>query len=329
METGVPQRIRDEAKAADEALNQLVEASPAPPAANDAPPDQPPAPPDQPPAPPPAQMPAGELERLMQAHRTLQGMFNKQQSELQETKGRIAQLSEMTQRAPEPAAPPPRQSLVSDEEVKDFGEDLISVIRRAAKEEFLPSVNNLLRRVELLEGRAGQTEQVAQQAQQTLQMSAEQRFESDLTAKVPNWTEVNEMQGFLDWLEKPDKYSRQKKMSLLQQAYNRLDADTVSSFFADYLAESGQSGLPASDAAKDALNPTNPTPPPFDPQSLIAPSSVAGGNATTENPGGRVWRTSEVTQVYDDHMQKRLSPERFAALEREIFQATAEGRVRD
>jgi hypothetical protein len=274
--------------------------------------------------------PDAELARLHQQLQTEAGRRAATEQELAELRGRMAQLSEQVARTPAPAPAPaaPPSSLITEEDLKDFGPDLLGVIERSIKQHVGGQVSALVSRLGRLEVLLGQTQQAAQVAQKSAQELAAERYYgelSGLTRHVGDWRATNDDAGFLDWLKNVDTFSSKTLQELLVDAHGRADAKTVSQFFLKYWESKGIA--PAAPAPTSA--PAQPTPaaPTIDARTLVAPAPAAAPTPNLNPRGGKVWKESEISQIYDDRTRGRITAERFAQLEGEAMQAIAEGRV--
>jgi hypothetical protein len=140
---------------------------------------------------------------------------------------------------------------------------------------------------------------------------------------MPGWTETNEDQRFIDWLENVDKLSRRKYGDLLSEAHGNMEAERVTDIFCTYKPE-----LRASAPQSAGPQPTNPEPEPvIDPMTLVAPNTAPAAPAPAAPPPGKIWSQADVDKLYDDKQKKRISESVFVQREAEYLQALAEGRV--
>lgn len=157
----------------------------------------------------------------------MQGRYEKAQQTIAAMSEQIAALQRSVaqmQAAPRPAEEPKEsERFLTPEEINDYGEDFLNVIRKAAKEETLPVIKKYEGEIERLKQQlAGVNGYVAQNDQQ--------RMEQTLDQAVPNWREMNEnwlTNGFRDWLQLPDPYSGAIRHSLMNEAWDRRDAARV------------------------------------------------------------------------------------------------------
>lgn len=319
--------------------------APAPAAPAAAAPAAPPADPNAPPAAPAAAQP----QEWEQKYKVLQGKYNAEVPRLQRkdtenteairqlreqltaTQNLLASLSAQREAAPAAAQPTPAAptKLVKDEEVREFGADLIDVMRRVVREENATLLPEIDRRVAPVAHRVDQVAQHSQQVGARVARNDQQSVLSQLEDAVPNWQELNEDQGFLEWLDQVDPFSGHKRGALLQQAYKAHDGPRVVAFFSGYIKEHAVVTPPAVPATPAAPAPA--AAPQKKLEQFVAPGTPKTGAAVTQDLSGkRVWSRAEVGQFYADSSAGRFkgtAAER-KAIEADIFAAQREGRIR-
>ncbi len=294
---------------------------------------EPPAPPAQQPA---AAPPPTDWE---QKFKVLQGKYNAEvprlaarlrelESDLTGARTLLASLSTSTPPAQPAAAPPATpQKLVRDEEVREFGPDLIDIMRRVAREEGATLLPEIDRRVQPITQQVRQVEQTTQQVGERLARVDQQTVLQQLAQAVPNWAQVNEDPRFLDWLDQQDPYSGHPRGEMLAQAYKKHDGPRVVAFFTGFLKENAVVAPPA---------PPSAAAPPAQPQRTLE-QMVAPGQQRTGTQGGaqqgsgkRVWTRAEIGNFYASLQSgkfKGTAAER-KALEADIYAAQRENRIR-
>ncbi len=172
-------------------------------------------------------------EKWEQRYRTLKGMYDADVPRLHtqvkdlttQNADLAAQLTELRKKvdqlsaAPTPAA----DTLVTDEDVKNFGADLIEVQRKVAREvtqEF---------QVELDALRA-ENKSLREQLTTTSGEVATSTFDQKLHRLVPDFDTVNADPRWIKWLEEIDELTRAPRKSFAQAAFNNGDADAVAHF---------------------------------------------------------------------------------------------------
>lgn len=344
----LPQQIRDQISAADairadmgrdpqEDANEPSQ-PPAPPPANPPappPPPQPPAPaqPSLPPAAASAASPPQEGETLEQRYRSTAGRLEQALRLNEQMHERVqfleSQMASMRARGaeppapPQPAQPPARPKLVTDEEVQDFGEDLLNVVGKRAREEYAPEFEELAARLRRLEGRV-------EGASTVIERTQVQEVYHSLDQAVPNWRELNRSDDFKMWLQQPDFLSGRRRHDMLQEAFTGHEAGRVVAFFKGFLSE----------AASPPQNPQARTPsaPPLPGngngsgkpslESFAAPGRAR--SAPQELPPDKpVYTHAWIAKfMADKRTGKYRGREADAeAIERDIYQAQHEGRI--
>ncbi len=323
------------------------------PPSGEAPPATPPAaaaPPATPPAAPVAKLPPEEWE---QRYKVLQGKYNAEvprlQTTVRELTDRVRQMSEQltaTQtllasfggqqasapagNAPPASAPAAPAKLVKDEEVREFGADLIDVMRRVVREEQSALLPEIDRRVAPVAQRVDQVASAASQVAKRVQQSDQQTVHDMLTEQVPNWLKINENPEFLAWLDQKDPYAGRVRGEMLEQAYKSHDGPRVVAFFKGFLNEHAAVTPPAPAASE-------PPPAPAAPQvkldSLVTPGLPKTGVAGAQDGSGkRVWTRAEIGRFFADKAAGKYNStdgkQRAAAMEADIFAAQRENRVK-
>lgn len=259
-----------------------------------------------------------QLDAANQRWKVLQGMVDKKDDELQNLRVMLAQLASR-----EDTPQPDNQSvapatLITAEDVKEYGTDLLDLIGRKAREIFAAEFDN---RMPQMQERFGKLESSLQTVEQTTTKTAKTSFEGKLAEDVPDWRELNVDPGFLTWLEGTDPYTGLRKLDLLRNAYAEMDATRTAAFFVTYKKEAN---IVSSASAAET-----PVSPPKEDDKLV--KLVAPGKSKTNTPrqetNNRVWSRTEIAKLYDDKMAGRISQTEFDKLERDLFRAQQEGRI--
>lgn len=209
-------------------------------------------------------------------------------------------------------------SLVTEQEIADYGEDFLTVVGKRARQEMAPVLTAYQKEIESLrsqlEGFNGYVKQGSQE-----------KLLSSLDTQVPNWRDLNTDAGFLDWLGLPDPYSGGIRHDMLKAAFAQGDALRVAAFFKGFLSEEA---VRAPAATGPELEGTRV--PKVSLQSLAAPGkakTAAAGSAPTEKP---IISRAEISKFYSD-VASGTYKDRDAQKnkrEAEIFAAQREGRIR-
>ena len=329
----VPQTVQRLAALADAAHQQAYgtgEPQP-PPAPEPAPAPQPapvapepvaapqPAPAPVAPEPAPAPEPAvGTAEHEHARFLSMKGRFEQSQTTIGSLQQQLSELGDelvrtqqhITRHQPEPPKP---QKLVTDEDVKTYGPELIDVVQRAAREAVAPDLQAI----------QNQTRQVNQRVAQT----AQQGVYTALAEAVPNWNEINNTPEFKRWCSLPDIYSGELRGKLLNAALQGANAPRVIAFFKGFLAE----GVATGNAPAPHAEPVTPRVAAVPLETLVAPGRANPATGNTQVPGDKpVFTRAQIAGFYAN-VRKGVYAGRDAdkaSDEALIFAAQREGRVR-
>jgi hypothetical protein len=228
----------------------------------------------------------------------------------------------------EPAAP----RLVTDEEAKAYGTDLLDVVGRRAQEVYEPTIGRLLQRVEGLEAQlAGMGRHVVQSAQMTLGQVLTQQVGRD-------WATQNTDPEFIAWLQGEDPVSGFNRQQLLITARDSGNAVRVAHLFNAYRRETGKyEGAPAT--ASTAITPPSdggqPAPAGTGGRTGKVPltSLVAPGRSRSPAPapaGGdeiALMTEDEINAHYRLRTLNQVKPEERKAFDARLAAAMAAGKV--
>ena len=268
---------------------------------SDPPPADPPADP-VPPAtsndstPPPA---TGVDETVEHRYKVLQGKYNSEvprlSAENKDLKGRLQQL-ENDLEVLKNTKPP--EVLVKPEEIEQYGEGLIDVARRIAREELAGKEAEIA----ALKARIDSISNVTTQ-------NVEAGFFKSLTEMVPDWEQLNQDSKFLNWLEEIDELTGESRQSLLSRAEKSRDAVRTAKFF-NAFKKTSTSWAATNNQALD---------------SQIAPPTKKAPNAP---PAKKIWTRNEVADFYGRLRNGQIEDKDAVAIEADIMSAQIEGRIR-
>jgi hypothetical protein len=231
----LPRQVEAQLRELEALEKQLAEGqNPAP-----ADPDPQPAEPPQDPQPQPAEPkpveptptptePVVAEEKWEQKYKTLKGMYDAEvprlHADLRELKAQVDSLRKASETKPvEPAKPVAPTKLVTDADVEAFGQDLIEVQRKVAREvasEFRGE----------LDAMRAENEKLREQLTSTGTQVSEASFEQRLYRMVPDFEAVNADPKWIAWLNEVDPLLRAPRSSVAQQAFNQGDAEGVAHY---------------------------------------------------------------------------------------------------
>ena len=253
-------------------------------------------------------------------YKVLQGKYNAEvprlNAQLRELQGQVQQL--MNAPKPEPVKMTgddrEQESVVSEQDLVDYGDDLVDLIRRVARAEAAEKTKDLTPTIEEIRG----------QVQKSNQRQVTNSVYSKLDAEVQDWKEINKSPDFVGWLQDLDPYAGSVRQNLLSDAFAQGDGDRVVAFFKGYLAEQQAVSPP---------KPSNPEPaaqPQVRLEELAGPKAGSNGSsAPPQQPHAPQWTRAQIGKFYDDVHKGhyRLNPEKKAQIEASIAQAMAAGAV--
>ena len=263
-----------------------------------------------------------EVPRLHRQLRDADQAKSRMSDRISQLESEVRRLNEAPPKAPEPP--------LSQAEIDEFGPDLIDIIRRVAKAETGVVLDEQLKPVK--ESLKQEKETVAKSHTDVAESDRRQML-SDLAVAVPEWEKQNEDTKFLDWLDLEDPYTGQARTELLADAYMKADAPRLIAIFKGFQKENAvvtTKDEPSPETpAKDAKKPEQPL------EDLVAPGSPKTGSAGAQNESGKkVWTQKEITEFYTyknefikKNPEKEL-PEKVILLERDLFAAQGEGRIK-
>lgn len=191
-----------------------------------------------------------------------------------------------------------KQSLVKPEEIQEFGEPLVDLIRRAAREE-----------VSSKDSEIADLKSELKSMRSTTEHSTEATFYERLAQAVPDWMAVNDDAEFHTWLAEHDDFTGFQRQQLLTDAEKRKDAVRVARFFDAFKKSKSKTEF----AAASSL------------ESQVAPVST---RTEAPPPSKKIWTRGEVAEFYARDRRGEYTVEQAAVIDADIQAAVREGRVR-
>ena len=215
------------------------------------------------------------------------------------------------------------ESLLTPEEIADYGPDMIDVVKRAAQEAVAGQLAQL--RIE-----NDNLKEVVGNVGQQQELDVRGKLYGALTSAVPNWKQVNQHPDFLNWLAEEDVYAGVARKGMLTRAFELNDTSRVIEFFNGFLKENAALQPAANPQVHDVAPDIEPAGQPrVTLESLASPGLGASGGADNIQETGRMWKESEVGAFYAD-ARKGLYKGRsevYKATEVEIQAALTAGRI--
>lgn len=212
----------------------------------------------------------------------------------------------------------PTESLLSEEDINDYGADLLKVIGKKARDEVAPLLKAHQQEIAKLQAQLASVDG-KQQVRQADDLN------SQLDKALPNWGQVNTDPNFLAWLSLPDPYSGAIRYEMLNAAYSQGNARRVLAFFNGFLAEEAAMA-PAS--AEPDLGAT--TVPKIPLASLAAPGRAKAAASTPAPDEKPLITRAQIQSFYADvaarkYLGREAEKDRLEAM---IIAASNEGRIR-
>lgn len=254
-------------------------------------------------APAPTATPPSEGDDKWEArYKTLHGKYNAEvprlHAALKERDSKLNSLTEEVEALKAAVSAAPRESLIKPEEVNEFGEPLVDLIRRAARDEMSvkdAEIAKLKREVESVKTSTVENKEVS--------------FFDKLAKDVPDWMAINDDPDFHAWLGEVDDLTGAQRQEILSAAEEKRDADRVARFFKAF--KKVQENKSA--AATASLD------------SQVAPVA----SRVDEPPKGKkIWTRAEIADFYARDRRGELTEEQSAAIDKEVQLAIRERRVR-
>lgn len=321
----VPRHIQKEIEAV-AAIEQQLQTAPAP-TSTDAPEASPaPAPVPEPrnepdtlvdpapsPTPDPALAPDVPEEKWEVKYKRLQGKFDAEVPRLHRENKDLRQIIEhlqqqVAQLQAAPPAPAPKAEgktqpapLVTPEDIDTYGEELIDLQRRIAREgyaEFQAAIDALRQEKTELQAR--------------LDALAGNSFETKLRTVVPDFDAINADPRWIAWLDEVDPMLRAPRRIAAQTAFDQQDADAVKHYVELFKRSTGD----ATQTQRQA-----------ELRKQVQPARTGASSASGQQP--KFYTAAEADAVWStiQRLQARGQDDQARELEREISQAYTEGRV--
>lgn len=251
-------------------------------------------------------------ETWQQKYKTLKGMYDAEvprlHSDIRELKSqmdRLQKAAETPKQESKPAAQPTK--LVTDADVQAFGEDLIEVQRKVAREvaaEFRGE----------LDAMKAENDKLREQLNTTGNQVSEASFEQRLYRLVPDFQVVNADERWINWLNEVDPLLRAPRKSVAQDAFNRGDAEAVAHYIGMFKASVAPVEQPSDKAAEL--------------EKQIQPNRSAANAPVSQQ--AKTYTDAQVQKMFQKSVELSARGQRDEAmkLEAEIDAAYREGRVK-
>jgi len=250
-------------------------------------------------------------ETWQQKYKTLKGMYDAEvprlHSDVRELRSQMERLQKAAETPKSEPKPAKMEKLVTDADVQAFGEDLIEVQRKVAREvaaEFRGE----------LDAMKAENEKLREQLTMTGSQVSEASFEQRLYRLVPDFQTVNADERWIGWLNEVDPLLRAPRKSVAQDAFNRGDAEAVAHYIGMFKSSVAPAEQPSDRAAEL--------------EKQIQPKRSASTAPVSQQ--AKTYTDAQVQKMFQRSVELSSRGQRDEAmkLEAEIDAAYREGRVR-
>lgn len=259
-----------------------------------------------------------EDETFAQKYKTLRGKYDAEVPRLhQQVRDLTSQLDrlqkELSAKPVEPTKPKEKVSYVTDADRAEFGEELLDVQRRVAKEVSQEYEDRLEQQDEVIR-------KLEEQLQKTGSTVGEMGFAQRLATLVPDFQQIDNDERWVAWLNEHDPMLRSPRRVQAQAAFDAGDADAVAHYVGLWKATITDTAAPAKADRQAEL------------EKQVAPNRTA--NSTRTQSVGReakVYSQREVAAAWDKVRSLNTKGQYAEAekLEADLTAAYLEGRVRN
>lgn len=248
-----------------------------------------------------------EVEAANQRWKVLQGMIDKKDAEVDNMRALLAQLSQKAETHKDEVKP--SQVTAEDKEALD-AYDMFAPVNNIANEVFDSRIRVVMDEIaKLKQAISGVGEMAAK--------TDAEMFDDALTRQVPGWRQVNTDPAFIAWLQEEEGFSGKTRLNLLTDAYSSGNLARTARFFKAYEEVTGQVAAPeAPQTKKDNVT------------KLVSPGkSRSSVTPQVQANTAQIWSKDDISRLYDDKRNGRITQEEFDKYERDLFKAQGEGRI--
>jgi len=263
--------------------------------------------------------PTDVADDFKQKYNTLRGKYDAEVPRLHEqVRDLTSQVDELRrqlserEKSSEPTKPEEKVSYVTDADREEFGEELIDVQRRVAREVAAEYEQQLKAQSEVIEDLRSQ---IAKTGNQVGEMS----FAQQLNQLVPDFAQVDQDERWVAWLNEYDPMLRGPRRVQAKAAFDAGDAEAVAHYVKLFKESIAETKEPVADKRQAEL------------EKQVAPNRSAN-SARTQSAGkdAKIYSEREVKGAWDKirQLNTRGMFDEAAKLEANITAAYLEGRVR-
>jgi uncharacterized phage infection (PIP) family protein YhgE len=260
-----------------------------------------------------------------QRYQSLQGQFNSQvpalQQQVRQLTDSVSQLTAQAEKVQAKApAEPDQADLVTKTDVEAFGEDLVDLARRIAKEEFGKRESKYVKQIEQLQGQLSEATGQVGEVVQSQAVTANERFFSGLASALPAWESTQASAECQAWLSSRIPGTTATWDQALKDAASKRDVAAVVEVFEVFYEKH-----PALDPKAKPATQSNAR---QELQRQVAPGKSSA--STAQQTSRRVYsaRDYETESMNQLRLLQRGDVEGAGRIEAELNAALAEGRIK-
>jgi len=217
---------------------------------------------------------------------------------------------------------------VTAQEVQEYGEELMDVVGRRAREVYEPIVAQLTNELNTVRQQVGGV-------RNSVAYDASTKMYETLAQEVPNWEEINTSNEFGRWLDQPDPLTGQIRRNILNWSHRNNLTSSVIAAFKGFLTDQASFGpvnggqAPGNGAGTYSRSNPAASTPQADLRQFAAPGRAKAGQ-TQVPPEKPFFTTADINQFYRDKTSGKYAGREAEAdaLERQLIDAGREGRIR-
>lgn len=239
----------------------------------------------------------------------LRGELDNAYSSIDELKGEINGIKENIQATPEPQVP---VLDLTEEEKEQYGEGWLNVMQKVAGQ----SNTELAKQIVDLQQTIAELKVGQKKIHEEVVVNSEKEFFTELSRQVPDWKQVNQDEGFHEFLAEMVPYTGEERQFYLQKAREEFNVDAAVAIFNEYKSTVSK-GTSTHQPDEQKV-----------PEELVELKTTPTGTAPVEKTE-RVFTTAEVDQFYKDRRTGKYKGKEDEArnIELEILAAGSRGNI--
>lgn len=173
---------------------------------------------------------------------------------------------------------------LTPDELENYSEDTINLVIKVAQKMAAQQATHVK---EDIEDRFVNVEKKVKESEEELLARQQDLFWDSINVNVPDWKAINESQGFLTWITKPDPITGITPDQMIAKAQDALDHKRVIAIFKAYKGSNPSSTVPTRQ------------------ESRVAPEPVGGSSRASSTPNTSYPTVEEIRQFSRDVLNGR------------------------